>query len=89
MVPRTLLLHETGETPPLAAAESLKENHRYTTSNKISMSPLLVFVEARETLLVRPIGLSAHVCVCVCWGGGWGGVGRCWNSRLLRFLFSL
>lgn len=83
MVPRTLLLHETGETPPLAAAESLKENHRYTTSNKISMSPLLVFVEARETLLVRPIGLSAQ-----CVGVG-GGVGHCWNSRLLRFLFSL
>lgn len=83
MVPRTLLLLETGETPPLAAAESLKENHRYTTSNKISMSPLLVFVEAQETLLVRPVGLSAHVCVL---GGEGGG---CWNSRLLRFLFSL
>lgn len=81
MVPRTLLLHETDETPPLAATESLKENHRYTTSSKISMSPLLVFVEAQETLLVHPVGLSAHVCVC--WGGD------CWNSRLLRFLFAL
>lgn len=64
-------MRERRQTMRLAAAESLKENHRYTTSNKISMCPPLVFVEARETLPVHPDGLSAQEL------GGWGcAVGR-------------
>lgn len=58
-------MRERHQTMRLAAAESLKENHRYTTGNKISMCPPLVFVEARETLLVHPDGLSVQE-----WRGG-------------------
>lgn len=48
------------------------------------MSPLLVFVEARETLLVRPVGLSAHVCVLGGWGGGAVGTVGCIFFSLYR-----
>lgn len=74
-------MRERRQTMRLAAAESLKENHRYTTSNKISMCPPLVFVEARETLLVHPDGLSAQE-----WRrGGWTPLER-WAAAFY-FLF--
>lgn len=74
----------------MAAAESLKENHRYTGSNKISMSPLLVSVGAREKkqklFFFRPIDLSKHALLGGSGGGGAAGkVAFC--PSLFLFLF--